>query len=190
MLEVLEAGRMEGNVAERTGLAQNPLLNCGGRGLNLCKSFFGRDGNAHPRSWEMKWFTHSWLKEQSCSTEETPGLFPLLLPPDSLQWDLYSTHSTNNAFSPSSIFAAALDPTDPQNLAFPSVNTVLVSYFSGLFSSGALALSFLSQIVDFHEVSAYVSLHNSALSASTISSKRGFPGGPSGKRTCLPTQET
>ena len=65
-----------------------------------------------------------------------------------------------------------------------------ISYFSGLFSSGALALSFLSQIVDFHEVSAYVSLHNSALSASTISSKRGFPGGPSGKRTCLPTQET
>ena len=190
MLEVLEAGRMEGNMAERTGLGQNPVLNCEGCGLNLCKSFFGRDGTAHPRSWEMNWFTHSWLKEQGCSTEETPGLFPLLLPPDSLQWDFYSTHSTNNAFSPSSIFAAALDPTDPQNLAFPSVNTVLVSYFSGLFSSGALALSFLSQIVDFHEVSAYLSLHNSALSASTIFSKRGFPGGTSGKRTCLPVQET
>ena len=104
--------------------------------------------------------------------------------------DFYPTCSTNYALSSSSFSAAALDPADPQNLAFPSVSTVLVSYFSGLFSSGALALPFLSQIVDFHEVSAYLSLHISALSASTISSKRGFPGGASGQRTHLPMQET
>lgn len=115
---------------------------------------------------ELQPSEHSWFISIS---------FTLLGP---FQFDFYSTHLTQNTFLSSSIFAAALDPTDPQTLAFPPPNTALFSsYLSDLFSGDfALSSSSLSHMVSFHKVFAHLSyiIHNIALLASTISSSPSY----------------
>lgn len=112
---------MEWGATLHKGHGQNPSLPaCIGHALHLPKPFISvRDGNTHSRSWEMSWLTY---RHTELRSQDTPGVFPFLstppLPPNPFQFDFYSTHSTNNAFLSSSIFAAALDPTDSQTLPF------------------------------------------------------------------------